>query len=46
MDREDGGVPEVHLDFMFMGEEQGGEDVGLSRGQREMEEGDDGNGGP
>ena len=45
-DREDGRVPEVHLDFMFMGEEEGGEDVGHFGGSREVEESDDGNGGP
>ena len=33
MDREDGGVPEVHLDFMFMGEEQGGKTLAFLVGR-------------
>ena len=44
-DREDGGVPEVHLDFIHEGR-GGGEDVGHLGGSGKMEEGDDGNGGP
>ena len=32
-DREGGGVPEVHLDFMFMGEEEGGKTLAVLVGR-------------
>ena len=31
--REDGGIPEVHLDFMFMGEEEGGKTLAILVGR-------------